>query len=172
MNQAPVRPEVMEMVKLLYNDNFYLQQAEIVSADNELPYILGRFKINNSGHYGFSPGHVHVPDSMAAAAQMGYAFFMQASLDGLIPEFPRVSLERLAEIARDKTGGAFWKNIEDADFKALPLDFGGRMTIASVHNNGGLLIDTRVKFGDVHPSGLGYNDICKHRMDARFIVKF
>lgn len=171
MKQTPVSPEVMNAVKLLYNDNFYLQHAEVVSEETGLPYILGRFKVLQSGHYSFSPGHVHVPDSMAAFAQLGYALFMQSSLDGLIPEFPKLSLERLAEIARDKTGGAFWKSIEDADFKALPLNFGGRMTITSVHNNGGLLVDTRVKFGDVHPCGVGYDDICKHRMDARFIVK-
>ncbi len=173
----PFSSEVLGVLRdEIFNDEFYLQNGEI-RTDNRHPgpYAVGRFFNHSSGHYRFRPGYVHGQDSLAAAGQLAYAFFMQGSLDEVISQVPKMPLDQLVSIVKNKLGGAHLKRINEFDFRALPYEFNGEMYIKEVKGNPehGYVFTTPVKFSRVTDTkDMLVNVASSHRGECEFQVKF
>lgn len=163
-----VRPEVISAVHSLFKpDARYLQSAEFVGGEGRLSNykIRGEFNIANSGHWAYDPGVVHAQDSEAAAAQLGYALFLQGSMDGLFEEIPTWPLERLMEVIKNKSGGAWLYEASKRTSGALAKLCPGTMEIARIRGGPGLgfFVDTVAVLGTNGKS---------HRMDMQYVLKF
>ena len=166
----PIKPEVLALISqdIALPGKMYLQEANIYLPETagKLPRIEGRFDIAESGHFSFDPGSVHATDSEVAAAQLGYAFLIQGSLDGLITKIPTRTIDYLSAIIRDKKGGAWRAEGHVKSTGALPKVCVGCMNLTSVIGNGDSnkrIVETDVLMG---------NRPYSHKMELTFVVNF
>ena len=133
----PVLSSTLERIAnaiCLERDKFYIKEADIVvSSESKYPILRAGLNIEKPGHYKSIPGLTHAPDSLAAVGQMGYVFFAQTSLSGLMTDvIPALSIDQIISIFRNENekwavlkGGEF-------DYKQLPPICVGVMKIKKV----------------------------------------
>ena len=172
MTGIQVSREVLNFIseELASPGKMYLLDANITDYEDGLmgTTINGGFNIGEPGHWRYDYPFVHGGDSEVAISQLGYALFLESSLRGLFDNIPKMSLEELSEIVKDKRGGVYVSELSKRTSSSVKKECHGYLNIQSMRGdavrNAGF-VKAHGEIGNGEP----FN---RHKFDISFAVKF